>query len=49
MKPRNLFAMSELDLEDSLAVGIEGINLLGEHQDLTNGYRSVKAGTTGDV
>jgi hypothetical protein len=31
MKPRNLFAMPELDLEDSYAVGIEGINLLGEH------------------
>jgi hypothetical protein len=31
MKPRNLFAMPEFDLEDSLVVGIEGINLLGEH------------------
>jgi hypothetical protein len=49
MKPRNLFAMPELDLEDSLAVGIEGINLLGEHQDLTNWSRSDKEGTTGDV
>jgi hypothetical protein len=49
MKPRNLFAMPELDLEDSLAVGIECINLLGEHQDLTNWSRSDKEGTTGDV
>jgi hypothetical protein len=39
MKPRNFFAMPELDLEDSLVVGIEGINLLGEHQDLTNWSR----------
>jgi hypothetical protein len=31
--------MPELDLEDSLVVGIEGINLLGEHQDLTNWSR----------
>lgn len=49
LKPRNLFAMPELDLEDSIAVGIEGINLLGEHQDLTNWSRSDKEGTTGDV
>jgi hypothetical protein len=49
MKPRNLFAMHELDLEDSLDVGIEGINLLGEHQDLSNWSRSDKEGTTGDV
>jgi hypothetical protein len=45
MKPRDLFAMPELDLEDSLAVGIEGIHLLGEHQDLTNWSRSDKEGT----
>jgi hypothetical protein len=49
MKPRNLFAMPELDLEDSLVVGIEGINLLGELQDLTNWFRSDKEGITGDV
>jgi hypothetical protein len=49
MKPRNLFAMPELDLEDSLIVGIKGINLLDEHQDLTNWSRSDKEGTTGDV
>jgi hypothetical protein len=49
MKPGNLFAMPKLDLEDSLAVGIEGINLLGEHQDLTNWSRSDKEGTIGDV
>jgi hypothetical protein len=49
MKPRNLFGMPELDLEDSLAVGIEGINLLGEDQDLKNWYRSDNEGTTGDV
>jgi hypothetical protein len=41
--------MSELDLEDSIVVVIEGINLLGEHQDLTNWSRSNKEGTTGDV
>jgi hypothetical protein len=39
----------ELDLEDSIVVGIEGINLLGEHQDLTNWSRSNKEGTIGDV
>jgi hypothetical protein len=49
MKPRNLFVLPELDLEDSLAVGIEGINLLGEYQDLTNWSRSDKEGTIGDV
>jgi hypothetical protein len=49
MKPRNLFAMPELDLEDSLVVGIEGINLLGELQDLTNWFRSDKEGITDDV
>jgi hypothetical protein len=49
MKPRNLFAMPELDLEDSFVVGIEGINLLGEHQALTNWSRSDKEHTTGDV
>jgi hypothetical protein len=41
--------MPELDVEDSVAVGIEGINLLGEHQDLTNWSRSDKEDTTGDV
>jgi hypothetical protein len=49
LKPRNLFAMLELDLEDSIVVGIEGINFLGEHRDLTNWSRSDKEGTTGDV
>jgi len=41
--------MPELELEDSIDVGIEGINLLGEQQDLTNWTRSDKEGTTGDV
>jgi hypothetical protein len=49
LKPRNLFAMPELDLEDSITVGIEGINLLDAHRDLTNWSRSDKEGTTGDV
>jgi hypothetical protein len=49
MKPRNLFAMPELDLEYSLVVGIEGINLLGEHRNLTNWSRSDKECITGDV
>jgi hypothetical protein len=49
LEPRNLFAMPELDLEDSIVVGIEGINLLSEHQDLKNWSRSDKEGTTGDV
>jgi hypothetical protein len=49
LKPRNLFSMPELDLEDSIDVGIEGITLLGEHKDLTNWSRSDKEGTTGDV
>jgi hypothetical protein len=49
MKPRNLYVMPELDLEDSLVVGIEGINLLGEHQDLANWSRSDKEGTTRNV
>jgi hypothetical protein len=44
-----MFAMPELDLEDSFAVGIEGINLLGEHHDSTNWSRSDKEGTTGDI
>jgi hypothetical protein len=41
--------MPELDLEDSIVVGIEVINLLGEHQDLTSWSRLDKEGTTGDV
>ena len=41
--------MPELELEDSIDVGIEGINLLGGQQDLTNWTRSDKEGTTGDV
>ena len=49
LKPRGLFAMPELELEDSIDVGIEGINLLGGQQDLTNWTRSDKEGTTGDV
>jgi len=49
LKPRDLFAMPELELEDSIDVGIEGINLLGGQQDLTNWTRSDKEGTTGDV
>jgi hypothetical protein len=49
LKPRNLFSMPEIDLDDSIVVGIEGIRLLGEHQDLTNWSRSDKEGTTGDV
>ena len=49
MKPRDLFAKPELELEDSIDVGIEGINLLGGQQDLTNWTRSDKEGTTGDV
>jgi len=48
-KPRDLFAMPELELEDSIDVGIEGINLLGGQQDLTNWTRSDMEGTTGDV
>ena len=49
LKPRDLFAMPELELEDSIDVGIGGINLLGGQQDLTNWTRSDKEGTTGDV
>ena len=49
LKPRDLFAMPELELEDSIDVGIEGINLLGGQQNLTNWTRSDKEGTTGDV
>ncbi|KAG2658606.1 hypothetical protein PVAP13_1KG327705 [Panicum virgatum] len=49
LKPRDLFAMTELELEDSIDVGIEGINLLGGKQDLMNWTRSDKEGTTGDV
>ena len=33
LKPRDLFAMPELELEDSIDVGIEGINLLGGQHD----------------
>ena len=29
LKQRDLFSMPELELEDSIDVGIEGINLLG--------------------
>ncbi|KAG2549609.1 hypothetical protein PVAP13_9KG254713 [Panicum virgatum] len=49
LKQRDLFSMPELELEDSIDVGIEGINLLGGQQDLTNWTRSDKEGTTGDV
>jgi hypothetical protein len=51
MKPRDLFAMPELELEDSIDVGIHGINdLLGGQEDLTTSWtRSDKEGTTGDV
>ncbi|KAG2549246.1 hypothetical protein PVAP13_9KG165752 [Panicum virgatum] len=49
LKPRDLFAMPEFELEDSIDVSIEGINLLGGQQDLTNWTRSDKEGTTGDV
>jgi hypothetical protein len=49
MKPRDLFAMPELELEDSIDVGIEVINLLDRQQDLTNWTRSDKEGTIGDV
>lgn len=50
MKPRDLFAMPELELEDSIDVGIQGINnLLSGQEDLTNWTRSDKEGTTGDV
>ncbi|TVU13762.1 hypothetical protein EJB05_37188, partial [Eragrostis curvula] len=49
LKPRDLFAMPELELEDSIDVGIEVINSFGVHQDLTNWTRSDKEGTTGDV
>jgi hypothetical protein len=49
LKPRNLFATPELDLEDLIVVGTEGINLLGEHQDLTNWSRSYEESKTGDA
>jgi len=51
MKPRDLFAMHELELEDSIDVGFQGINdLLGGQEDLTTSWtRSDKEGTTGDV
>jgi hypothetical protein len=49
MKPRDLFTMPELELEDSIDVGIEVINLLDRQQDLTNWTRSDKEGTIGDV
>jgi hypothetical protein len=50
MKPRDLFAMPELELEDSIDVGIQGISdLLGGQEDLTNWTRLDKEGTTGDV
>ena len=49
LKPRDLFAMHELELEDSIDVGIEGINLLARQQDLTSWTRSDKEGTTGDI
>jgi len=45
----NLVNKPELELEDSIDVGIKGINLLGGQQDLTNWTRSDKEGTTGDV
>ena len=41
--------MPELELEDSIDVGIEGINLLGGQHDLTNQTRSDKEGKIGDV
>jgi len=50
MKPRELFAMPELELEDSIDVGIQGISdLLDGQEDLTNWIRPDKEGTTGDV
>jgi hypothetical protein len=49
MKPRDLFAMPELELEDSIDVGIEVINLLDGQQNLTNWTRSDKERTTRDV
>ena len=51
MKPRDLFAMPELELEDSIDVGFQGINdLIGGQEDLTTSWtRSDKEGTTGDV
>jgi hypothetical protein len=42
--------MPELELEDSIDVGIQGISdLLGGQEDLTNWTRPNKEGTTGDV
>ena len=50
MKPRDLFAMPEFELEDSINVGIQGISdLLGGQEDLTNWTRPDKEGTMGDV
>ena len=34
MKPRNLFTMLELELEDSIDVGFQGIDLLGGQPDV---------------
>lgn len=36
LKPRDLFTMPELELHDSIDVGIEGNNFLEGQQDLTN-------------
>ena len=49
MKPRDLFAMPELELEDSIDVGIQVMSLLDGQPDLTNWTRLDKEGTTGDV
>ena len=49
LKQMDLFVISELELEDSIDVGIEGISLLGGQQDLTSWTRSDKEGTTGDA
>jgi len=51
MRPRDLFAMPKLELEDSIDVGFQGINdLLGGQEDLTTSWtRSDKEGTTRDV
>ena len=54
VRPRNLFAMPEeenqgdLDV-DVLDVGIQDMNLLGIHHDLSNWTRPDKEGTTGDA
>ncbi|CAO2189468.1 unnamed protein product, partial [Urochloa humidicola] len=54
MKPRNLFSMPEEENEaeidiDSIDMGIQGMNLVGAEDQLSNWTRSGMQGTTGDA